>query len=272
MQAAAHGISQGALSLMQGVSFKQAFIAGALGSLGASAWGYALNKVGLSQFASSAVGTVAFGALSGGIGAELSGGNFWQGAAIGAVVTVFNHFNHEEPPTDFNEDYYYDPETGYSYFKTSEYLYEVRDQSGKLIQEKYISQVAIKYKFADVRQQMEGYKILGNVLTGIGFAMTITGVGAPAGVVLMTLGGGINTVVAAINTTTYLAEKRYSKAGWEAGGEAASAITGGVAGKLIKPSKDLFRGYNSELGEQVISTFTGEVATPIIEQQVKTVY
>ncbi|SHJ23426.1 RHS repeat-associated core domain-containing protein [Cruoricaptor ignavus] len=39
LQAAAHGVAQGTLSLMQGASFKQAFIAGALGSLGASAWG-----------------------------------------------------------------------------------------------------------------------------------------------------------------------------------------------------------------------------------------
>ncbi len=94
LQAAAHGVAQGTLSLMQGASFKQAFIAGALGSLGASAWGYALNKVGLAQFASSAVGTVAFGALSGGIGAELSGGNFWQGALIGGIVAGLNHVAH----------------------------------------------------------------------------------------------------------------------------------------------------------------------------------
>ncbi|WP_392436804.1 hypothetical protein ACF3N7_07280 [Cruoricaptor ignavus] len=103
MQAAAHGVAQGTLSLMQGASFKQAFIAGALGSLGASAWGYALNKVGLSQFASSAVGTVAFGALSGGIGAELSGGNFWQGAVIGGIVAGLNHAMHEidfDPPKE----------------------------------------------------------------------------------------------------------------------------------------------------------------------------
>ncbi|AZI21441.1 hypothetical protein EIH08_07850 [Chryseobacterium taklimakanense] len=102
LQAAAHGVAQGTLSLMQGASFKQAFIAGALGSLGASAWGYALNKVGLSQFASSTVGTVAFGALSGGIGAELSGGNFWQGALIGGIVAGLNHAMHEiDPPKGF---------------------------------------------------------------------------------------------------------------------------------------------------------------------------
>jgi hypothetical protein len=125
--------------------------------------------------------------------------------------------------------------------------------------------------FADVRQQMQGFKILGNVLTGVGFFMTVTGALAPAGVVLMTLGGGINTAVAVINTASYMAEKRYSKAGWEIGGEAASQITGGLGGKLIKPSKDLFRGYNQELGKEAASFIMGEIGVPIVEQQTKTV-
>lgn len=30
------------------------------------------------------------GAVMGGIDSELGGGNFWMGAAIGAIVTVFN--------------------------------------------------------------------------------------------------------------------------------------------------------------------------------------
>lgn len=38
---------------------------------------------------------IAFGALSGGIGAELSGGNFWEGAVIGGVVAGLNHAMHK---------------------------------------------------------------------------------------------------------------------------------------------------------------------------------
>lgn len=38
---------------------------------------------------------VAFGALSGGIGAELSGGNFWQGAVTGGIVAGLNHAMHK---------------------------------------------------------------------------------------------------------------------------------------------------------------------------------
>ena len=39
---------------------------------------------------------VAFGALSGGVGAELSGGNFWQGAVTGGIVARLNHAMHKQ--------------------------------------------------------------------------------------------------------------------------------------------------------------------------------
>ncbi len=35
-----------------------------------------------------------FGTLAGGLGAELSGGNFWQGAATGLMVSGLNHAMH----------------------------------------------------------------------------------------------------------------------------------------------------------------------------------
>ena len=51
--------------------------------------------------ANKAVGQVLFGTFAGGITAELSGGNFWQGAATGMVVSLLNHVGHEitEPKT-----------------------------------------------------------------------------------------------------------------------------------------------------------------------------
>lgn len=58
----------------------------------------ALHKTwggGLEKFAGGAVGMVAFGALSGGVGAELSGGNFWQGAVTGGIVARLNHAMHK---------------------------------------------------------------------------------------------------------------------------------------------------------------------------------
>ncbi|MCB4234348.1 hypothetical protein LDL59_02355 [Kaistella anthropi] len=79
VQAGTHAVSQGVLGLMQGQSFISGAAAGFLGSLGAAGWG---EMVG-SKFAGSAVGQITFGALSGGIGAELTGGNFWYGALAG---------------------------------------------------------------------------------------------------------------------------------------------------------------------------------------------
>lgn len=89
VQAGTHAVAQGVMSLMQGGTFQQAFWSGALGSLGASAFGAVAG-----DFANKAVGQIAFGAVSGGIGAELSGGNFWQGAVIGGVVAGLNHAMH----------------------------------------------------------------------------------------------------------------------------------------------------------------------------------
>lgn len=40
------------------------------------------------------MGGTSFGALSGGIGAELTGGNFWRGAGQGATVALLNHYGH----------------------------------------------------------------------------------------------------------------------------------------------------------------------------------
>lgn len=90
VKAMAHGVAQGTLSLMQNSSFQQSFFSGALGSLGASAFGSVAG-----QAANSTVGTIAFGAMAGGVGAELTGGNFWQGALVGGIVAGLNHAMHE---------------------------------------------------------------------------------------------------------------------------------------------------------------------------------
>ncbi|WP_395043759.1 hypothetical protein [Flavobacterium sp.] len=48
---------------------------------------------------------VIFGTVSGGAGAAMTGGNFWQGAVTGLVVSGLNHAMHdgdEDPPKKFN--------------------------------------------------------------------------------------------------------------------------------------------------------------------------
>ena len=95
VRAGTHAVSQGVLSAMQGGDFVSGATAGFFGSLGADAWGGAMKNLGYEKFAESTVGTVTFGALSGGIGAELSGGNFWQGAVTGGIVAGLNHQMHK---------------------------------------------------------------------------------------------------------------------------------------------------------------------------------
>ncbi|QIY92358.1 RHS repeat-associated core domain-containing protein [Chryseobacterium gallinarum] len=90
IQAGTHAIAQGILSSVQGEGFLSSAASGFFGSLGASAFGAIAQGA-----ANTTVGTVLFGALSGGIGAELTGGNFWQGALIGGIVAGLNHKLHD---------------------------------------------------------------------------------------------------------------------------------------------------------------------------------
>ncbi|HEX9151060.1 MAG TPA: hypothetical protein VF842_03200 [Flavobacterium sp.] len=94
-QALAHGSFQGTMSGIQGGKFFSSFVAGALSSIAASAWqggGAGSSYHGAGSFANSDVGMIAFGTVAGGVGAALTGGNFWQGAVTGLVVSGLNHF------------------------------------------------------------------------------------------------------------------------------------------------------------------------------------
>ncbi len=93
-----HGVTQGALTSIQGGKFWNSFAAGSISSLASSAWtgGGDWNGVG-GDFGQSGVGTIAFGTIAGGAGSYLTGGNFWQGAVTGLVVSTFNHYLHDNP-------------------------------------------------------------------------------------------------------------------------------------------------------------------------------
>ncbi|PDS24830.1 hypothetical protein [Flavobacterium branchiophilum] len=110
-QALAHGTFQGSMTAVNGGSFWNGFAAGALSSIASSAWQggstfETLDDVttetihkGISGATglSNGFGTIAFGTLSGGAGAALTGGNFWQGAVTGLVVSALNHTFHGTP-------------------------------------------------------------------------------------------------------------------------------------------------------------------------------
>ncbi|MFH7017612.1 RHS repeat-associated core domain-containing protein [Flavobacterium sp. FlaQc-47] len=106
--AAAHGTFQGSMTAISGGKFWSGFAAGALSSIAASAWSGGSSMDGLGENAHAIPGTgmqgigtgtgglgmIAFGTVSGGAGAVLTGGNFWQGAVTGLVVSGLNHYMH----------------------------------------------------------------------------------------------------------------------------------------------------------------------------------
>ncbi|MFP3597426.1 RHS repeat-associated core domain-containing protein [Chryseobacterium sp. SIMBA_029] len=83
----AHGLSGALQSAVQGESFGSGFLSGFLGSMAGNASAKYLGG-GLGAY-------MATGFVMGGIGAELAGGNFWVGAAIGFSASVFNHYEHQ---------------------------------------------------------------------------------------------------------------------------------------------------------------------------------
>lgn len=110
VQAVAHGTLQGGLTYMQGGKFWSGFAAGSISSIVSSAWRGGISSKttgnittervidGLGgEFANSGVGTIFFGTISGGAGSALTGGNFWQGAVTGLIVSGLNHVIHGSP-------------------------------------------------------------------------------------------------------------------------------------------------------------------------------
>ncbi len=96
-QALAHGMVQGSLNYIQGGDFWSGAAAGSISSIASSAWtgGGTSEWQGVGgKFADSGAGMIAFGTISGGVAAELTGGNFWQGALSGFMVSALNHFAH----------------------------------------------------------------------------------------------------------------------------------------------------------------------------------
>ncbi len=94
IRAGMHGITQGFISGVSGGDIMSGFTAGALSSAVGSGWqelsGGGDSFFGLNPLQSDTA-TVLFSTASGGVGAQLAGGNFWMGAAQGFAVGMFNH-------------------------------------------------------------------------------------------------------------------------------------------------------------------------------------
>jgi RHS repeat-associated protein len=88
-QAALHGISQGFIQGISGGNMSQTFLTAAISSIAAGGYGM------LGGVTQTGVGQALFGTVAGGITAQLQGGNFWEGAAVGLTVSWLNHVVHK---------------------------------------------------------------------------------------------------------------------------------------------------------------------------------
>ena len=89
-QAATHGLAQGIISVTQGGDFLSSFASAAVSSLLSSGFGIHGGSIKDSD-----IGMIAFSTVSGGAVAELTGGNFWQGATTAFLVSALNHAAHK---------------------------------------------------------------------------------------------------------------------------------------------------------------------------------
>lgn len=117
VQAAAHGVLQGEMQFLQGGNFWSGMASGAIASVASSAWSggtttneYCDGVKGTINYggiggATGVVGLVSFGTVMGGAGSLLAGGNFWEGAVTGLVVSGLNHGIHEMEMADMEKSF-----------------------------------------------------------------------------------------------------------------------------------------------------------------------
>ncbi len=90
-QTLAHGHLGVMMSGMSGGSYGSGFLAGGFGSLAATGTGALLQNAGKGI---QGFGMIGSGSISGGIGAEIGGGDFWDGFRNGAISSGLNHGIH----------------------------------------------------------------------------------------------------------------------------------------------------------------------------------
>lgn len=93
-RAGAHAISMGVISTFSGGSFWSGAASGAFASLTGDLLKAPSDALFDFNPLRSDTGIIVTGAISGGVGSVLAGGNFWQGAMNGFFVAGFNHVMH----------------------------------------------------------------------------------------------------------------------------------------------------------------------------------
>ena len=264
----AHGISQGVLSMVQGGKFWEGALPGAI----SSAVGDLLRiPVGgnIGKILDHKATRFAIGTIMGGVSSKLAGGNFWQGTAVAGVVTLFNHMMHDGgPPSWFEGDYYKDPETGDEYYRISKDFFRRVYADGTVDSEVHVQEVMLYGRNYNFRESMKHIDKFGNIVSGIGLALTTTVVGAEVGIPLMEIGGYISLGAKGMTTLSYLYEGKSSRFLIEGTKMAIEELITRGTGKLIKP---VGRGINQKLGEEINGRIASEAVIPMVEQQIKTV-
>ena len=100
-QAGAHGVVGGVMSVANDGSFLSGFASGAVSSLVGSSIGISGINKSMSKGLYKAT-LVAAGGLSGGASSAIAGGDFWQGAKQGIIVSGLNHLAHHIYDTQQN--------------------------------------------------------------------------------------------------------------------------------------------------------------------------
>lgn len=95
-KAGAHAFAQGSLSYVQGGNFWSGALSGAFASVANDLLDLATTNAGENSILRSDGFVLLNGAVSGGIGSVLGGGNFWMGAGQGLIVSAFNFLAHKE--------------------------------------------------------------------------------------------------------------------------------------------------------------------------------
>lgn len=94
-KAAAHAIAGGAMSAAQGGKFWSGALSGAFASVSNDLLDIATVNVPRDNILRSDGFALFNGAVSGGVGSVIAGGNFWMGAVQGLIVTTFNYLAHK---------------------------------------------------------------------------------------------------------------------------------------------------------------------------------
>lgn len=147
-----------------GGKFITGFASGAISSIVSSAWHGGTNLDadgnsiagtgwrGAGKFADSSAGMITFGTLAGGLGAHLTGGNFWQGAMTGFMVSALNHELHKMRYRNFVKSRFkngFDPQGKPE--ATIDYVKNVMHKNVEGLEEDYLDGGSPRFELSDAK-------------------------------------------------------------------------------------------------------------------------